>query len=65
MKEVKRYKLLVKKKCGAYVWLSPFTVHLKLPEDCSSAIPQYKTKSLKLGGKKCYGYTVQNENYSQ
>ena len=24
------------------VWLSPFTVHFKLPQRCSSAIPQYK-----------------------
>ena len=31
----------------AYVWLSPFTVHLKLPQHCSSAIPQYKIKVLK------------------
>ena len=27
-----------------YVWLSPFTVHLKLPQRCSSAILQYKIK---------------------
>ena len=25
-----------------YVWLSPSAVHLKLPQHCSSAIPQYK-----------------------
>ena len=24
------------------VWLSPFAVHFKLPQRCSSAIPQYK-----------------------
>ena len=35
-----------------YVWLSPFAVHLKLPQHCSSAIPQHKTKSIKSGGKK-------------
>ena len=28
-----------------YVWLSPFTVHLELPQHCSSAMTQYKTKS--------------------
>ena len=26
-----------------YVWLSPFAVHLKLSQHCSSATPQYKT----------------------
>ena len=26
----------------AYVWLSPFTVHLKLPQHCKLAILQYK-----------------------
>ena len=31
----------------AYVWLSPFAVHLKLSQDCQSAIPQYKIKILK------------------
>ena len=25
-----------------YVWLSPFTVHLKLPQHCKLAILQYK-----------------------
>ena len=35
-----------------YVWLSPFAVHLKLPQHCSSATPQHKTKSIKSGGKK-------------
>ena len=30
-----------------YEWLSPFTVHLKLSQHCSLAIPQYKIKSLK------------------
>ena len=30
-----------------YVWLSPFAVHLKLSQHCSSAIPQYNIKSLK------------------
>ena len=29
-----------------YVWLSPFTVLLKLSQHCLSAIPQYKVKSL-------------------
>ena len=28
-----------------YVWLSPFTIHLKLSQHCSSAIRQYKIKS--------------------
>ena len=28
-----------------YVWLSPFTVHLKLSQHCLSAISQYKLKS--------------------
>ena len=31
-----------------YVWLSPFTVHLKLPKHCYWAILQYKIKSLKF-----------------
>ena len=31
----------------AYVWLSPFAVHLKLSQHCLSAISQYKFKSLK------------------
>ena len=35
-----------------YVWLSPFTVHLKLSQHCKSAILQYKIKSLKLEEKK-------------
>ena len=34
------------------MWLSAFTVHLKLPQRCSRAIPQYKIKSLKFGRKK-------------
>jgi len=29
----------------AYVWLSPFAVHLKLSQSCSLAISQYKIKS--------------------
>ena len=28
-----------------YVWLSPFTAHLKLSQHCQSAILQYKIKS--------------------
>ena len=28
-----------------YVWLSPFTVHLKLSQYCQSHIPQNKIKS--------------------
>ena len=28
-----------------HVWLSPFTIHLKLSQHYSSAMPQYKTKS--------------------
>ena len=35
-----------------YVRLSPFAVHLKLPQHCESAISQNKTKSLKLEKKK-------------
>ena len=31
-----------------HVWLSPFAVYLKPPQHCSSAIPQYKVKSLKF-----------------
>ena len=31
-----------------YVWLSPFTVHLKLSQHYGSATPQYKIKSLKF-----------------
>ena len=31
----------------AYVWLSPFAMHLKLSQHCELAILQYKTKSLK------------------
>lgn len=27
-----------------YVWLSPIAVHLKLPQHCSLAVPQYKIK---------------------
>ena len=34
-----------------YIWLTPFAVHMKLPEHCQSAIPQYKIKSLKLQNK--------------
>ena len=30
----------------AYIWLSPFTVHLKLSQYCLSTIPQQKIKSL-------------------
>ena len=29
----------------AYIWLSPFAVHLKLSQHCSSAILQHKIKS--------------------
>ena len=29
-----------------YAWLSPFSVHLKLSQHCSSVIPQCKIKSL-------------------
>ena len=35
-----------------YIWLSPFAVHLKLPQYCSLAIPQYKIISLRLKKKK-------------
>ena len=31
-----------------YVWLSPITVHLRLPQHCQLIILQYKIKSLKL-----------------
>ena len=34
-----------------YVWLSPFTVHLKLPEHCQLPRPHYKIKSLSLNKK--------------
>ena len=27
---------------NGHVWLSPFTVHLKLSKHCSLAVPQYK-----------------------
>ena len=36
----------------AHAWLSPWVVHLKLPQHCYSVIPQYKIKSLKFRGKK-------------
>ena len=29
-----------------YVWLSPFPVHLKLSQHCSSTVLEYKIKSL-------------------
>ena len=35
-----------------YVWLRSFTAHLKLPQHCSSAVPQYKIKHLKFEGEK-------------
>ena len=35
-----------------YVWLSPFTIHLKLSQHCYSAILQYKIKSFFLKKKK-------------
>ena len=38
---------------NVYVWLSPFTVHLKLSQHCSLVIPQYKIKTLKYGEKTC------------
>ena len=31
-----------------YVWLSPITVHLRLPQYCQLIILQYKIKSLKI-----------------
>ena len=31
-----------------YIWLSPFAVHLKLPQSCKSAIAQHKIKSKKI-----------------
>ena len=37
---------LKKKKKKLIVWLSPFAVHLKLSQHCSSAILQYKIKIL-------------------
>ena len=40
-----------------YIWLSPFTVCLKLPQQCESALFQYKIKSLKFGGEKLEGNT--------
>ena len=36
-----------------YVWLSPFTVLLKLSEHCQLVIPQYKIKSLKNERENC------------
>ena len=33
----------------AYIWLSPFAVHLKLPQHCKSATPQYEIKRWKFG----------------
>ena len=43
----------------AYVWLSPFSVQLKLSEHCQLAIHQYKIKSLinKIKNKKRMGHT--------
>ena len=34
-----------------YIWLSPFAIHPKLSQRCSSAIPQYKIKSFFKKGK--------------
>ena len=31
------------------IWLSPFSVHLELPQHCQSNIPQYKIKHFKRG----------------
>jgi len=33
---------------NVYVWLNPFTVHLKLSQHGQSDTPQYKINSLKL-----------------
>ena len=35
-----------------YVWLSPFTVHLKLPQHCNQLYPNTKIQSLKFGGRR-------------
>ena len=35
-----------------YVGLSPIAIHLKLSQYCLLALPQYKIKSLRCGGKK-------------
>ena len=35
-----------------YIWLSPFAIHLKLPQHRQLAIPQNKIKSLKLKKKR-------------
>ena len=37
---------------GEWIHVYPFAVHLKLPQHCSLAIPQYKIKSLKFEKKK-------------
>ena len=45
-----------------YIWLSPFAVHLKLPQYCSLAIPQYKIISLMLKKKKKTEFSSENNN---
>ena len=37
---------------GEWIHVYPFAVHLKLPQHCSLAIPQYKIKTLKSEEKK-------------
>ena len=44
--EIKR-RLKVAEWIHVYVWLSPFTVHLKQSQHCYLTIPQYKIKVLK------------------
>ena len=41
-----------------YVWPSLFTLHLKLPQHCKSAIPQYK--KFKVWGRKIKVYVTKN-----
>ena len=44
-----------------YVWRSPFAVHLRLFQHCSSAIFQYKIKSLRINKNKNHAYeTLKN-----
>ena len=41
-----------------YVWLSPFTVHLKPSQHCYSAIPQYKIKKFFLSVTVMFWYNL-------
>ena len=48
----KTYKPLRGEWIHVYVWLSPFAVHLKISQHCSSAVLQYKINAQKLKKKK-------------